>query len=257
MASEDRFKLNYDLLQEQQKQFTSSGVLLRNLFSISAIHPILSVAFVLSFGVLVNSTYDFLSYPILSTDFVKSAFILRAGLVAIFGLLSILIVVHVKTLHKDLFSNEPLNRKKLLITLVSKGRNDFKDTPSYNTYESLLYGTNGQAAINSLEKVILVTTELPEVLKSAEDLKVHIESSSRTAEIYRIAIDNKSIVDIQKQMKLLLAKFTQEYKPHEIVADYTGGTKEMSIALFKASEVELVMPAYLKEATDGNHTKYS
>ena len=253
-----RFKINQDLLKRQQREFTKGGVVLRNVFSISTRHPWLSLIFVLAFGLLTNALFELVSYATTTTENFDGRILLVLALwVAVFTLLPCLVYLRIRALHKDLLVDTPLSQKKLLVSLVSKGRSDFKETPTYNTYEALLYNTNGHATANALEKVVLVVSESPETLTAANGLKAHIEAGGRTAEIYGITIENKSLLEIQAQVETLFSKFTPTYAPHEIVADYTGGTKDMSIALLKVSEKELVLPIYLNDATAGNHSKYN
>lgn len=122
---------------------------------------------------------------------------------------------------------------------------------------SLLYTDGGHANINSLQKVVLVTTELPEVTVTANQLKQQIEASGRHTEIYSIAINDRSLMEVQDQFKLLFKKYETEYQVHEMVADYTGGTKDMSVALLRESEKQLITPVYLKAAADGEYGKAS
>lgn len=251
----ERFKHNRDLLESQQREFTKGGVLLKNLFSISVKHPLVSVFFALSFGALVNAIYDIFSYPLVDDQASLNGIFARGGLVALFVMVCVLLVLRLRSLHKNMFTYEPLNQKKVLIALVSKGKHDFKDTPSYATYETLLYTQNGQAGVNNLQKVILVTTELVEVTVSANQLKRHIENSGREVEIYSISINDRSLLEVQDQFKLLFRKVERVYRAHDVIVDYTGGTKDMSIALLKESEKRLITPIYLKAATDGDYGK--
>lgn len=255
MSNSEKFKHNRDLLESQQRAFTKGGVLLKNLFSISAKHPYISIFFALSFGALVNAIYDLISYPLVSEDASLEGILTRGTLSVLFLLVCILSLLRLKSLHANMFIYEPLSQKKLLITLVSKGRHDFKDTASYVTYESLLYTPNGQAGVNNLHKVILVTTELAEVSVSANQLKQHIENSGREVELYSIAINDRSLVEIQNQFKLLFEKVESLHPAHDVIADYTGGTKDMSIALLKESEKRLITPVYLKAATHGDYSR--
>jgi len=255
MSTVERFKHNRDLLESQQRDFTKGGVLLRNIFSISAKHPIISILFALSFGTLVNAIYDLISYPLINDQASLNGILARGVLILLFVLVCILSVMRLKSLHANMFVYEPLNQKKILITLVSKGKHDFKDTASYTTYESLLYTPNGQAGVNNLQKVILITTELAEVASSANQLKSHIENSGREVEVYSIAINDRSVLEIQDQFKLLFEKIEGVYPAHDVIADYTGGTKDMSVALLRESEKRLITPVYLKAATDGDYGK--
>ncbi len=254
-ADTERFKHNRDLLESQQREFTKGGVLLKNVFSISARHPVISIIFALSFGAVINGLYDLLSYPVVEDEVSLEGALLRAGLVALFAVACVFLVLRVRSLHKNMFVYEPLERKHVLLTLVSKGKHSFKDTPSYATYETLLYTESGHANVNNLQKVILVTTELADVNESANNFKDYIENGGRDAEVYSIAINNRSLLEIQSQFKLLLDKIENTYSANDIIADYTGGTKDMSIALFKESEKRLITPVYLQAATDGDYGK--
>lgn len=257
MSNTEKFKRNHDLLESQQRDFAKSGSLLKKLFSVSVDHPVLSIVFTLSFGALVNALYDLASYPLVSDQISQEGIMVRGGLAVFFSLLCWWSVVRLKALNPSVFVDTPMSEKKLLVALVSKGKRNYKDAPAYVTYESLLYTDNGHAGINSLQKVVLVTTELSEVTAAANQLKSHIEASGRKAEIYNIVIDGRSLMEIQDQFKLLFKKYETEYLPREIIADYTGGTKDMSVALLRESEKRLVTPVYLNAATDGEYGKAS
>lgn len=257
MSNADKFKTNLDLMQAQSREFTRSGMLLRNVYSISSKHPLLSLVFVLSFGILVNALYDVTTYVTMdSTNIESHELLLHVLIVFLFALLPTWALARLHALHKNFFQDIPLTQKKVLLTLVSKDRSDFKDTPSYNTYEALLYNA-GHAAPNALQEIILITSEAPEVQATATSLKTYIEASGRVARICGIAINGKSLLEIQAQIATTIKSLKGSYAPHEILADYTGGTKDMSIALLKESEKELILPIYLKDATTSNHSKYS
>lgn len=253
----NKLKINQDLLKAQQREFTNGGVMLRNIFSISARHPALSLVFLLSFGLLTNALFELATYATTTQDINNRVLIMLVLFVILFAIIPCWIYARIRSLHKDLFVDTPISQKRVLITIVSKGRSDYKDTPAYHTYESLLYGANGHAAPNALEKAMLIVSESPETLATANGFKSYIEAGGRTTEIYRITIDNKTLLEIQTQIESLLSKIKLDYAPHEIVADYTGGTKDMSIALLRASEKELILPIYLNDATTGNHSRYN
>lgn len=257
MSNSEKFKHNYDLLEAQQRDFAKNGSLLKKLFSVSVEHPVLSVIFALSFGALVNALYDLASYPLTNDQASQEGVLVRGGLVLLFSLVCWWMVVRLKALNPSVFVDTHLSEKKLLVTLVSKGKRNYKDAPAYVTYESLLYTDGGHANINSLQKVVLVTTELPEVTATANRLKQQIEASGRQAEIYSISINDRSLMEVQDQFKLLFKKYEAEYPAHEMVADYTGGTKDMSVALLRESEKQLITPVYLKAAADGEYGKAS
>lgn len=257
MSNAEKFKRNRDLLESQQRDFAKSGLLLKKLFSVSVEHPVLSVIFTLSFGALVNALYDAVSYPLVEDQLSRQGMLVRCGLTLLFSLICWWAVVRLKALNPSMFKDTPLSQKKLLVTLASKGKRNYKDAPAYATYESLLYTDSGHAEINSLQKVVIVTTELPEVTATANQFKQYIEESGREAELYSIAINDRSLLEIQDQLKLLFEKLEGTHSRHEIVADYTGGTKEMSVALLRESEKRLITPVYLKAATDGEYGKAS
>jgi hypothetical protein len=250
------FKTNHDLLEAQQEEFAKGGTLVRNIFSISAKHPLFSLSFVLSFGLLTSALYDLVSSLAVEADTDVRKLIQRLALTTLFVLIPCWIYIRVKSMHKDLFVPTPLNQKKVLVTLLSKGRTNFKELPSYNVYESLLYTPNGSAAVNSIHKVIFVTTETAELSEATLAFKSYIEASGREVETYSIVINDKSLLDIQRQIEQLFIKLKGNYKPHEIIADYTGGNKDMSIALLRVSEKEVVVPIYLNEATTGNYSQF-
>ena len=254
MSGRSAFKTNHDLMVQQQQEFTKGGVILRNIFGISTSHPGLSVIFALSFGVVINALYDLIAYPFVGEDVSWLGTLVQIGLLLAPAITCWLSVERLKYLHRDLFKDTPLSQKKVLVTLVSKGRGDFRDTPSYNTFQSLLYSPGGQATANALEKVILVAT--PEVVATANDIKSFAEGGNRQADVYGISIDNKSILDIQAQMEHMLTGLAGSYAPHEIIVDYTGGTKDMSVGLLRASEKMLITPIYLNSATSGQYSRY-
>lgn len=255
--STDRLKTNYDLLESQQQAFSKGGVVLKNIYSISAKHPILSLTFLLLFGLLINTLFKlialFVARPGVQSDFTLSTLLIWIAilLLGMYG-----IYLRIRGLHKDLLVDTPVNQKKVLVTLVSP-RTDYKQTPSYAVYESILYSHDKYAAVNSLQEVVLITTENSETTATANNLKKHIEKSPRNAQIISISLKDQTLLDIQKQMELVINKLLRSFHPHEIVVDYTGGTKDMSIALLKASEGELILPIYLNDATNTNHSKYN
>lgn len=250
------FKLNQEILEAQQRDFTRGGAILKNIFSISAQHPWLSSGFVLSFGLLTNALFDFAKYVTSTDSFELRGLLLSLLLVALFVLVPCLILVRVRRLHMDLIKSVPITQKKVLVTVASRS-NDFKDMPSYCTYESLIYTHTGHPSQNALQKVVIVASESPDVLTSAQSLKNHIEASGRAADIYGVTINNKLLSDIQAQLESMFNGLKATYSPHDMIADYTGGTKEMSVALFRASEKELILPIYLNSAATGNHSKYN
>jgi hypothetical protein len=221
MSNNEKFKHNHDLLEAQQRDFAKNGSLLKKLFSVSVEHPVLSVIFALSFGALVNALYDLASYPLTNDQASQEGVLVRGGLVLLFSLVCWWMVVRLKALNPSVFVDTHLSEKTLLVTLVSKGKRNYKDAPAYVTYESLLYTDGGQA------------------------------------EIYSISINDRSLMEVQDQFKLLFKKYEAEYPAHEMVADYTGGTKDMSVALLRESEKHLITPVYLKAAADGEYGKAS
>lgn len=249
----NRLKTNYDLLEEQQQAFSRGGQLLRNIFSISIKHPYLSLIFVLSFGVLTNALFELIALLTAKSDFSLTKLLIIIGNLII---IQILVYLRIKWLHRDLFVAISVDQKKVLVTLVSP-RTNFKETPSYAIYEAILYNMGGHANVNSLQNVVLVTSESSEAQNAANHFKTHIEASGREAAIKGIAINNRSLLEIQKQIELIFVELKKGYKPHEIVADYTGGTKDMSIGLLKTSEKELILPVYLNDAITTNHSKYT
>lgn len=249
----DKLKLSYDILEAQRREYTRNGVLLRNIFSISAKHPAASTIFVVVFGVLTNALFELASLILAHSDY---SWPRLAGLIV--GLIVVLAAIYgwIRWKHPDRFTDLPLYQRKILVTLVSPRENhDFKDTPSHAVINAMLYGKQGQAAPNALEKVVLVTSESADSIATAKALKKHIEDGGRSAEIYGISIEGKTISDIQRQLAVLLSSQLASHKVADIVADYTGGNKEMSVALLKASEKELILPVYLNEAKQPKRSK--
>lgn len=257
MTSNEKFKRNRDLLEVQQREFARNGSLLKKLFSVSVEHPTLSIIFALSFGALVNALYDLALYLSTNDQLSQEGALTRCGLILLFSLVCWWMIVRLKSLNPSMFTDTPLTEKKLLITIVSKGKHNYKDAPAFVTYESLLHTDDGYANINSLEKVVLVVTELPEVVETAQKLKKHIEASGRSVDIFTISINDRSLLEIQEQFRLLFKKYKADYSTNNAVSDYTGGTKDMSVALLRESEKFMVTPVYLKSATDGEYGKAS
>lgn len=251
------FKTNHDLLEAQQRDFAKGGTVLRSVFSVSVQHPVLSLIFILFFGLLTNGLFEMMRYLVTTPDLNGSMLVQLSLLVTLFMAVLVLIYVHMRAAHPYAFVPTPLDQKRALITIVSNNRSDFKQTPSYNTYESLLYNTAGHAAPNALQKVVLITSEAPEVQATAAALKAHIEASGRAVEVFGITVGGKSLLEIQKQIEILFVKLRADYGAHEIIADYTGGTKDMGIALLRVSEKALVVPVYLNAAATTNHSRYS
>jgi|GEM_PF-2433528 len=251
-----KFKENLDLIENQQREFTNKGVLLRNILSISTNHPWLSLLFILSFGLLTNALFELFKYLATTASLEMQVVTQLFLLVLLFTSIPIWVYVRIRSIHKDLFTPTPLNQKKVLVTVVSNSRSDFKDIPAYNVYKSLIYNDGGHSAINSLEKVVLIVTEATQVKQIAETFKTEIEKSDRHVEVFNITITDKSVLEIKSQLESLFAKLAADYQPYEIISDYTGGTKDISIALLKASEDKLITPIYLKDAALSNHSKY-
>jgi hypothetical protein len=242
----DKLKLSYDILEAQRREYTRNGVLLRNIFSISAKRPIASTIFVLIFGVLTNALFELATLFLAHSDYSLPRL---AALIA--SLLLVLAAIYgwVRWKHPDRFADLPLYQRKVLVTLVSpREDHDYKDIPSHAVINAVLYGKKGHAAPNALEKVVLVTSESADSIATAKALKKHVEDGGPTAEVYGISIEGKTISEIQRQLAVLLSSQLESYKAADIVADYTGGNKEISVALLKASEKELILPIYLNEA---------
>jgi hypothetical protein len=101
------FKTNHDLLEAQQQELTKGGVLLRNIFSISVSHPLLSLSFVLSFGLMTSALYDLITSLTVDADPSIRDLIERLSLTAIFALVLCWIYIRVEEMHKDLFFSTP------------------------------------------------------------------------------------------------------------------------------------------------------
>lgn len=251
----DKLKLSYDILDTQRREYTRNGVLLRNIFSISAKHPAASTIFVVAFGVLTNALFELATLFLARSDYS----LLRLSLL-ITGLVVLLAAIYgwIRWKHPDRFADLPLYQRKVLVTLVSpREDHDYKDIPSHAVINAMLYGKKGQAAPNALEKVVLVSSESADSKATTQALKKHLEDGGRTVEVYGISIEGKTITEIQRQLAVLLSSLFEDYKAADIVADYTGGNKEMSVALLKASEKELVLPIYLNEAKKPKRKKNS
>lgn len=248
----NKLKADYTDLQSQQNEFTNRGLLLKNLLGVSIKHPFLSLAFIVVLGVLTNTLFELVGYFVSKSDYSLSVLVL---LTLVYVMVLVWILVHIKGLHRDLFKPLPLKSKKVLVTLASQ-RTDIKDMPAYQVYEAMLYNEKGHANVNVLEKVVIVTSENAKVAAAAKKLRKHITESGREAEVFNISIGGKSLASIESQMVPLFEKQLVGYKNYEIAADYTGGTKDMSAALLRLCDKELVLPLYLQSASDTNHSRY-
>jgi hypothetical protein len=252
IISMNLLRRNQQLLQMQQVKRVRSGRLLQNIFSISSRYPFLSLMFVVSFGVFTNAAFETISY-----FWAQSSYTLLRLVTVDAVLIALMIGAFLKIWwrHRDFVKSVPLTQKKVLITLASD-REDFKESPSYGVYKALTYQSRSVSSM--LEEVVIVATEETSSQKMAVDLAKYIETDGRKATVENISIATNDVQGIKQQMANILNDYlSNNYKSYEVVADYTGGTKMMSVALYDVSEQKLVAQIYFTQAMTVNHSKYA
>ena len=207
---------NQEKLQYQQLEQSNGGVLLKNIFGIYATHPWLSLLFVIFFALFTNSLFEVLnslfgeaSFPLLTIAIITA--ILTALLLFIFFI--------VRSLHYGSIKPKDIIEKKLLITLVSAHKSDFKESPSYEVYDALVYTGSRQPRQNLLNEIILIATEDDSTQKTATELSEYIETSGRTASIRTVSVVEKYPEDIKKQLAIILKEAMATYNANDIICD--------------------------------------
>ena len=236
---------NQEKLQYQQLEQSNGGVLLKNIFSIYAAHPWLSLLFVIFFALFTSSLFE-----VINCLFGKSSFSLPI-IASITGLLVILLVSIfsiVWRLHYGSVKPKDITQKRVLITLVSAHKDDFKDSPSREVFDAIVYTNSRQPRQNLLDEVILIATEDASTQKTANELIEYIESFSRSASLKTVSVNDKYPDDIKKQLAVILKDVMLTHNANDIICDYTGGTKNMSIALYSLARQNFVTAVYLYAA---------
>ena len=246
----NKLRTDYDFLNRQHYEYAKGGLLFKNLINISVHHPWLSVIFIFTFGLLANMIAR-LANMLVSDQEQGYSLIGVSLLLVVYLLIMMGIILCLRHKYIDFFKKLPLSRRKALITLVSPREvGDYKQTPTFKVVNALLYSDDSRVSLNALERIALIATESAHAKATAEDLQQHIQSEQRRVEIYIINVAGYSLIEIQKQLENLIIKLKTQFQPYEIIADYTGGTKPMSIALVKACEENLILPIYLNDASN-------
>lgn len=238
---------NQEKLQLQQQQQANGGLLLKNIFGIYASHPWLSILFVIVFAIFTNSLFE-----VMSSIFGESSFpfFTLVILTLIQLLLLILIFLIIWRLHYGSIKPRPIHEKRILVTLVSSNKDKIEDTTSYAVLDAVLYNASGVANRNLLEEVVLVATEDQTSQALAKELCSYIEAGEKKATIKTISVNERYPADIKKQLQLVINEIMQQYNAGDILTDYTGGTKNMSIALHSLSLDNFISTVYLYDAMD-------
>lgn len=240
MRNSDRLqiKINKEYIDAQRKIFSNYSGTLSELVNYSTRHFYLSFIFIALFNLILNN---------LSSLFAKSDTVNYIS-TGIFSLILVIICFVLKSSYKDELSDLPLNQRKVLISNVSLRRGDTKaPTPTASFVEALLYTEEKVARKNSLETIYLITSEDVDVKKSAQFLKRKYTSDERHVEILPIQCKNfdENVLRIQEQIDEYIKQIKKKYSACHIIADVTGGTKEMSIALYVVCKKYNILAVYL------------
>lgn len=240
---------NQERLQYQQLEQSNGGILLKNIFGIYASHPWLSLLFVVIFALFTSSLFEILNSLFGQSSFPQSTIITIACFLLAFLVLVFLIVWQ---LHYGSVKPKDITQKRVLISLVSAHKTDFKDTPSYEVFDAVIYNNSRQPRQNLLDEVVLIATEDPTTQEIAGKLAEHIEASGRTATVQTVLVNDKYPDEIKKQLAVILKEVKVGHNANDIICDYTGGTKNMSVALYSLARENFVTAVYLYEAMKKN-----
>lgn len=243
---------NQEKLQLQQQKQANGGVLLKNIFGIYASHPWLSVIFVILFALFTSALFEVMSSYFAESSFERGTII---GLGVIILLLLVLVFLVVWRLHYGAITPKTIAEKRVLVTLVSAFKDDVADTTSYQVLDAVLYSNSRQAQRNLLEEVVFIATEDPSSQAMAEKLVKYVEEGKRTGTVSTVAVNDKYPDEIKAQMSLTFSSVLRNYGAGSILADYTGGTKNMSIALHSLAQDNFVTSVYLYSAMDNRSKK--
>lgn len=234
---------NQQKLQFQQQGQINGGTVLKNIFGIYARHPMLSLFFVTAYALFTSALFELL-YEDRSLPSYR-----RAVCIAIFAFVTLLATyATVRMLQRRLVALKPIAEKKVLITLVSADKRRIADTASYQVIDAMLYTNSKQARRNYLEEVIFITTEDISTQTIAEELVQYVKDGGREGTVYTIAVNEKYPDEIARQMSFIFSSVLNKYKTIDVVADYTGGTKNMSIALYSLAVESSINYVYLYPA---------
>lgn len=239
-------KINYEFIEKQRNAFSAPGGIFRELLNVSLKNPVLSLLFILLFQIFSNSSYSLIN------SFIENSSVGRDLLVSgTLLLLMILIILLLWAKSRGLYKKMPLSLKKVIISTVSvnKTPDGFTKIPSYSFVEALLYGNNGVARGNSLEKIYLISSQDSNVKKNAKQLKRFFDSpGEREVHIAPITMSGLkgNVNALKQQIDQALDEILKDYSPTDIIADFTGGTKELSTALYLSCIERFILPAYLE-----------
>lgn len=245
---DDLIKINWEFIDAQRKLFKSPGDLLQDLLNVSRLYPWQSLVFLLTFGILTNALFSMLTLFLPSGDGIRGDF---AGLILInLLLISLLFVIffRIKKSRNSIYKRSPLQNRKALVTIASYDKRGYKQTAAHSFYKTMLYHEGKISKPNALEKVYIIASEDKVVKRVANDLAKEIREQKREAVVLPVRIGSfeNNVENIKQQIcSHLEGRILKSYRPYEIVADYTGGTKELGIALYLACIQYFVLPAYL------------
>lgn len=243
---------NQEKLQLQQQKQANGGVLLKNIFGIYASHPWLSVIFVILFALFTSALFEVMSSFLAESPFERGVII---GLAAVILVLLVTVFLIVWVMHNGAITPKAIVEKKVLVTLVSAFKGDMTETTAYQVLDAVLYNNSRQAKRNLLEEVVFIATEDPTSQALAKKLTKYVKEGGRTGTISTVAVNDKYPDEIKAQMKLTFSSVLRKYGASSILADYTGGTKNMSIALHSLAQDNFVTSVYLYSAMDNRSKK--
>lgn len=249
---QEAIRTNRQFIEKQRRSF-ASGNTLKDLLGISVQHPIISLIFILAFSILGNSIFALMQQllPSNTVNIPDTAYYLYFVIGSL--VLMIIIIIGFKIKSIFLYKNVELHQKKVLVVIASVSK-DYTKTAAYNFISAMLYSKNNSAKRNMLEKIYILSSEEKTVQANAKKLKKYCSDQNREAEIFQIDIqgNDKNVESIQKQINITVKeKILSRYKSSEIIADFTGGTKEISVALYLCCLDNFILPAYLNVPKKG------
>lgn len=243
---------NQEKLQLQQQKQANGGVLLKNIFGIYASHPWLSIIFVILFALFTSALFEVISSFLGTSSFAKDTILWISVILLLFLVLIFLVVWR---LHFGAIKPKAIVEKKALITLVSAYKSEITETTAYQVIDAVLYSNSRQSKRNQLEEVVFIATEDASSQAMAEKLVRYVEAGDRIGTISTVAVNEKYPDDIKDQMSLIFSTVLHKYGASDVLADYTGGTKNMSIALHSLAQENFVNSVYLYSAMDDRSKK--
>lgn len=244
----NKVKENREFIENQKKFFTNPSDLIRDLLNISKKYPLPSLIFVSVFGILTNGIYSIIALLLPSSNEMrKDTWVLVLINVVLLTILTVIFLV-IKWKYKNLYRNIPISQKKVLVTNASIHTEGYLKTASWSFFQAMLYRSDKIAKKNQLEKVCIISTEDKRVSNIAQELKDAIKKQGRSAQILRVKISGTkhTVDDIKDQInKHFTQSILKNNKNYEVITDYTGGTKELGVALYLVCLDHFVLPAYL------------